>query len=178
MILRYIYIVLRHSAYQKRHKVTLRVTVDSLPRADKRPSIDYTSIIQSAQLLTHLKFEASTFYLYYITIMPPEAYCASEKRIQEAIKALFEDVYSLVRKCAKEMKLNQKTLNNRWNEKTFKIIRESINKRLTTAQERAIKNYIIRMNEKNMSLTFKFVENVVNFVLRETDLNAASLKRC
>ena len=154
------------------------LTVGSLPRADKRPSVGHTSITQSTQLLTHLKFEASTFHLYHTTTMPPEAYCASEKRIQKAIETLFEGVYPSMRKCAEEMRLNQKTLNNQWNEKAFKIIRESINKRLITAQERAIKNYIIRMNEKNMSLTLKFVENVVNFVLREADSNATPLKRC
>ena len=125
--------------------------VGSLPRADKRPSVGATSITQSAQLLTHLKFEASTFHLYYTTTMPSEAYCASEKRIKEAIEALSEGVYPSVRKCAKEMGLNQKTLNNRWNGKTSKTTRESINKRLTTAQERAIRDYIIRMNKKNMS---------------------------
>ena len=76
--------------------------------------------------------------------MPSEAYCASEKRIKEVIETLFEGVYSSVRECAKEIELNQKILNNRWNEKTFKIIRENINKRLITAQERAIKNYIMR----------------------------------
>ena len=68
-----------------------------------------------------------------------------------------------------------KTLNNRWNEKAFKITRESVNKRLITAQERAIRNYFIRMNEKNMSLTLKLVENVVNFVFHEADLDAALL---
>ena len=76
------------------------------------------------------------------------------------------------------MRLNQKTLNNRWNEKIFKIIRESINKRLITVQERAIKNYIIRMNEKNMSLTFKLVENVVNFVFCKVDPDAVLLRNC
>ena len=108
--------------------------------------------------------------------MSSKAYCASEKRIKEIIEVLFESVYSSMRKCAKEMKLNQKILNNRWNEKTFKIIRESINKRLITAQERAIKNYIIRINKKNISLTFKFVENVVNFVFRKINSDATSLK--
>ena len=38
--------------------------------------------------------------------------CALEKRIKEIIKALFENVYSSMQKCAKEMKLNQKILNN------------------------------------------------------------------
>ena len=83
-----------------------------------------------------------------------------------------------MRKCAKEMRLNQKTLNNRWNEKIFKIIRKSINKCLITAQKRVIKNYLIRMNEKNMLLTFKLIENVVNFVFREANLDATLLKRC
>ena len=105
--------------------------------------------------------------------MPSEAYCASEKRIKEAIEALSEGVYPSVRKCTKEMGLNQKTLNNRWNGKASKTTRESTNKRLTTAQERAIRNYIIRMNEKNMSLTLKLVEDVANFVLREADPDAA-----
>ena len=108
--------------------------------------------------------------------MSSKAYCASEKRIKKTIEALSEDVYPSVQECTKEIKLNQKILNNRWNEKTFKITRESINKRLTTAQKRAIKNYIMRMNKKNMLLTFKFVENVVNFVLRKTDSNAIFLK--
>ena len=155
----------------------MALIVGFLPRADKRPSIDANSITQSPQLFIHLKFEAFTFHLHYIIIiMSFEAYCASEKRIKKIIKILFEGVYSSVRECAKEMKLNQKTLNNRWNEKTFKIIRENINKRLITAQKRAIKNYIMRMNKKNMSLTFKFVENVVNFVLNEINSDVTSLK--
>ena len=108
--------------------------------------------------------------------MSSEAYCASEKRIKEIIEVLFQSVYSSVQKCAKEIRLNQKTLNNRWNEKTFKIIRENINKHLITAQERAIKNYIIRMNKKNILLTFKLVKNVVDFVLREIDSNAILLR--
>ena len=45
--------------------------------------------------------------------MPPEAYCASEKRVEEAIQALNDGVYPSMRKCAKEMRLNHKTLNNR-----------------------------------------------------------------
>ena len=110
--------------------------------------------------------------------MPPETYCASEKRIQEVIETLSDDIFSSVRKYAKEMRLNQKTLNNRRNEKAFKITRESINKRLTTAQKRTIKNYIICMNEKNILLTFKLVENVVNFVFRKADSDAVFLKRC
>ena len=96
--------------------------------------------------------------------MPPKAYCASEKRVEEAIQVLNDGVYPSVRKSAKEMRLNHKTLNNRWNEKASKFIRESIKKRLITAQERAIRDYIIRMNKKIMSLTLKLVENVVNFV--------------
>ena len=56
------------------------------------------------------------------------------------------------------MGLNQKTLNNRWNGKASKTIRESINKRLTTAQERSIRNYIIRMDEKNTMEQEKQVE--------------------
>ena len=32
------------------------------------------------------------------------------------------------------------------------------------------------MNKKNMSLTLKLVEDAVNFVFRETDLDAASVK--
>ena len=110
--------------------------------------------------------------------MPSEAYCASEKRIKEAIEALSEGVYPSVRECAKEMGLNQKTLNNRWNGKASKTTRESTNKRLTTAQERAIKDYIMRMNKKNMSLTLRFVENVVNFVFRKNDSDAAFLESC
>ena len=83
-----------------------KVTVDPLPRADKRPSVDATSIIRTAQLPTHLKFEASTFHLYYIIIMSSEAYCALKKRIKEIIEVLFEDVYLSVRECAKEIRLN------------------------------------------------------------------------
>ena len=33
-----------------------------------------------------------------------------------------------------------------------------------------------RMNKKNMSLTFKFVENVINFVFREINSDATSLE--
>ena len=155
-----------------------RLIVDLLSRADKRPPVDVTLITQSAQLFIHLKFEAFTFHLYHITIMPSEAYWVSEKRIQEIIEAWSDSVYSSVWKCAKEIRLNQKTLNNRWNEKTFKIISESINKRLTTAQKRAIRNYIILINKKNMSLTFKLIENVINCMLREADSDAAFLKNC
>ena len=82
-----------------------------------------------------------------------------------------------MRKCAKEIRLNQKTLNNRWNQKAFKIIRENINKRLIIAQERAIRNYIIRINEKNMLLTLKLIENIINFVFREVDSDAAFLEK-
>ena len=110
--------------------------------------------------------------------MSSEVYCASEKRIKETIQALNDDVYSSMRKCAKEMRLNHKTLNNRWNEKTSKFIRKNINKRLFTAQKRAIKNYIIRMNAKNMSLTLKLIEKIVNFVFCKADSNATSLEKC
>ena len=44
--------------------------------------------------------------------MPFKAYCTSEKRIIKIIEVLFEDVYSSMRKYAKEIKLNQKILNN------------------------------------------------------------------
>ena len=105
-----------------------------------------------------------------------EVYCASEKRVKEIIQTLNDNVYSSMRKCAKEIKLNHKTLNNWWNEKASKFIQENINKRLFIAQERAIKNYIIRMNAKNMSLTLKLIEEIINFVLRETDLNATFVR--
>ena len=32
------------------------------------------------------------------------------------------------------------------------------------------------MNAKNMSLTLKLIEKIINFVLRETDLNATFVK--
>ena len=76
------------------------------------------------------------------------------------------------------MKLNRKTLNNQRNKKIFKIIRESINKYLLIIQEYVIKNYIICMNKKNILLTFKFVENVINFVFRKIDSSADLLKNC
>ena len=108
--------------------------------------------------------------------MAPDAYNAKEKRVEEAIEALQAGVYSSVRQCALKLKIPRRALQNRWNEKASKSTRESINKRLFTAQERAIKNYIIRMNAKNMSLTLKLIEEVVNFVLREADSNATSVK--
>ena len=105
--------------------------------------------------------------------MPPEAYNARERRVEEAIEALFAGLWPSVRKCAHHFNIPRSTLQDRWNGKASKSIRESINKRLTTAQERAIKDYIIRMNEKNMSLTLRLVEDAVNYVLREADSNAA-----
>ena len=152
-----------------------RIIVDFFPRVDKRSSIDVILITQSAQLLT---FQNSFTSSFIIIIMLSEVYCASEKRVEEIIQVLNDGVYSSMHKCAKEMRLNHKILNNRWNEKSSKFIRESINKRLNIAQERAIKNYIMRMNKKNMSLTLKLVENVVNFMFREIDSDAASLKSC
>ena len=81
-----------------------------------------------------------------------------------------------MRECASHFEILRSTLQNWWNEKAFKFTREIVNKRLSIVQERAIKNYIIRMNEKNLSLTFKFVENVVNYVLREAHSNAIFVK--
>ena len=108
--------------------------------------------------------------------MTPDAYNAKEKRVEEAIEALQASVYPSVRQCALELKIPRRTLQNRWNEKVSKSTRESINKHLFTAQKRAIKNYIIRMNAKNMSLTFKLIEETVNFVLRETDSNTTFVR--
>ena len=44
------------------------VTVGSLPRADKRPSVGHTSITQSAQLLTFRIFLFKPVELYQTTI--------------------------------------------------------------------------------------------------------------
>ena len=55
---------------------------------------------------------------------------------------------------------------------------ESTNKLLNTAQERAIKDHIMRMDKKNMSLMFRFVEDAANFVFRETDSDVAFLGSC
>ena len=49
------------------------VTVDPLPRADKRPSVGYTSITQSAQLLTFRIFLFKPVELYQTTIN--SSYC-------------------------------------------------------------------------------------------------------
>ena len=74
--------------------------------------------------------------------MAPDAYNAKEKRVEEAIEALQAGVYPSVRQCALKLKISKRTFQNRWNGKASKFTRESINKRLFIAQERAIKNYI------------------------------------
>ena len=106
--------------------------------------------------------------------MSSEAYNARERRVDEIIEALSADVWSSMRKCAHHFNISRFTLQDRWNEKASKFIRESINKRLKTAQERATKNYIIRINEKNMLLMLRLVKKVVNYtVLCEANLNVA-----
>ena len=105
--------------------------------------------------------------------MSSNAYEIRERRVEEAIEALNDGLWPSVRGCASHFGILRSTLQNRWNGKASKSTREAANKRLSTAQERAIKDYIIRMNEKNLSLTFKFVENAVNYVLREAHSNAA-----
>ena len=118
----------------------------------------------------------SSVYLFYIITMFSNAYEIRERRVKKTIEVLNNDLWPSMRECANHFEIFKSILQNRWNEKAFKFIREVVNKRLFTAQERAIKNYIIRMNEKNLSLTFKLVENAVNYVFRETHLNAAFVK--
>ena len=79
-------------------------------------------------------------------------------------------------KCAHHFNISRFILQDRWNGKALKFIRKSIYKRLATVQERAIKDFIIRINEKNISLTFRLVENVINYMFREADSNAASVE--
>ena len=106
-----------------------------------------------------------------------DVYNAKKKRVKEVIEALQANVYLLIRQCALKFKISKRTFQNWWNEKALKFTRESINKRLFTAQERVIKNYIIYINAKNMLLTLKLIDEIVNFVLREADLNTTSVRR-
>ena len=133
-----------------------------------RPAAPRSASTQSANQLNrpHIQFSPPpSFHLYYTTKMSPEAYNARERRVEKVIETLSAGLSSSVHKCAHHFNISRSTLQDRENEKTSKFIRESINKCLTTTQERAIKNYIIRINKKNILLTLKFIEDVVNYMI-------------
>ena len=101
--------------------------------------------------------------------MPSEAYYASKERFEEVIQALSKSNKSNVAVVAREKEISRRVLNNRWNEIAFKIIREALNKRLSQAQEASIVQYITRCDKISLLMIQKYVEIIVNYLLRESN---------
>jgi len=94
-----------------------------------------------------------------------EDYYAKEKAYAEAVYAIHEGRYKDVSDAARKTFLNRRVLADRYNGKSSKSTRQAGGKRLSKDQEEALVQYILRCDERNMSLTPQLIEAAANFLL-------------
>jgi len=94
-----------------------------------------------------------------------EDYYAKEKAYAKAVYAIHEGKYKDVSDAARKTFLNRRVLTNRYNGKSSKSTRQAGGKRLSKNQEEALVQYILRCDERNMSLTPQLIETTTNFLL-------------
>lgn len=95
----------------------------------------------------------------------PEDYYAKERAYAEAVHAMYEGKYKDVSDAARQCHLNRRVLDDRYNGKDSKSTRQADGKRLSKNQEKALAQYILRWDERNMLLTPQLIEAAANFLI-------------
>jgi len=95
-----------------------------------------------------------------------EPYKPVEQRILDAINAIHGDWYSNCTEAAEAFEVPLRTLQRRFNGAPSKSTRPSTNKALTDAQEQAIFDYIIHLDQINMSARPCMIVGAANWLIR------------
>jgi len=97
--------------------------------------------------------------------MPRLTYEERESRVMQAYEAFQDGQYTNVALCAREFACDRQNLQNRLNGMPSKSTRYPTCRRHTEAQEQVIVDYIIRLDDMNMSLTIGLVVDAANRLL-------------
>ncbi len=139
-------------------------------------------------VLNHLRYETSSLSAYqlnvatistsFFTLLPANlknsplhnmafySYQAIEDRISEAIDSIHDGWYTNCSAAAKEYDVPLRRLQRRWNGCDSKSTRTGTNKALTEAQEEAIREYIGRLDDINMSARRRMIVGAANYLIR------------
>jgi len=90
------------------------------------------------------------------------SYEERESRVMQAYEAFQDGEYINIALCAREFGCSWQNLRNRLNSMSSESTRFPICRRHTDAQEQVIVDYIIRLDNMNMSLTIGLVVDVAN----------------
>ena len=111
--------------------------------------------------ILHLNFDTST-----INNIMVNSYSAIEDRIDSAIDALHDGLYTNCRAAAIAFDVAPRTVQKRWNGGNSKSSRPSTNKALTDEQEQAVRDYIERLDKANMCARPKLIVGAANYLIR------------